>query len=57
MDRFQLWNSCVDAQNNNEIADVIRSYFDVLYGNYSNDIAYLKIELQQCVEIATSVID
>lgn len=57
MDRFQLWHSCVDAQNNNEIADVIRSYFDVLYRNYSNDIAYIKTELQQCVEIATSIID
>lgn len=42
MDRFQLWHSCLDAQNNNEIADVIRSYFDALYGNYSNDIAYIK---------------
>ncbi|MFV0419883.1 MAG: hypothetical protein ACK5KT_14280 [Dysgonomonas sp.] len=57
MDRFQLWHSCVDAENNNEIADVIRSYFDVLYRNYSNDIAYIKTELQQCVEIATSIID
>lgn len=57
MDRFQLWHSCLDAQNNNEIADVIRSYFDALYGNYSNDIAYIKTELQQCVEIATSIID
>jgi len=57
MDRFQLWHSCVDAQNNNEIANVIRNHFDVLYRNHSNDIAYIKTELQQCVEIATSIID
>ena len=57
MDRFQLWHSCVDAQNNNEIADVIRDYFDILYRNHSNDIAYIKTELQQCVEIATSIIE
>lgn len=57
MNSHDLWHSCVDAQNNNEIVDVIRNYLDILYYNYPNDIAYIKTELQHCVEIITSIID
>lgn len=57
MNKSNLWHNCVDAQNNNEIVDVIRNYLDILYHNHPNDIAYIKTELQQCVEIIIDIID
>ncbi|NDV97474.1 hypothetical protein D0T84_21640 [Dysgonomonas sp. 521] len=49
MDKYKLWNRCFSADNNIEITSTFDAYVKNLCERHSNNIPYIKAELQECI--------